>query len=54
MINNLKSFKLFVNTSESLGVENFVIGDYVYYPANYGLLNMITGEKYKIRIFATD
>ena len=41
-----------MNTSESLGVENFVIGEYVHYPAKYGLMNMITDEKYKIRIFS--
>ena len=52
MIHKLKSFNRIVDTSDLSGIENFVIREYAHYPAKYGLMSMITDDKYKIRMFS--
>ena len=50
MVHKLKSFNQSVDPSDSSGIENFVVGEYAHYPAKYGLMSIITDEKYKVRI----
>ena len=50
MVHKLKSFNQSVDPSDSSGIENFVVGEYVHYPAKYGLMSIITDEKYKVQI----
>jgi len=52
MVNKLKSFNQSVDPSDSSGIENFVVGEYAHYPAKYGLMSIITDEKYTVRIFS--
>lgn len=50
MVHKLKSFNQSVDPSDSSGIENFVVGEYAHYPAKYGLMSIITDEKYKVQI----